>query len=824
MHSMSRPLQGQMKTETMVNENMNMIPSPLAKECIDKYLSEISIFEKEASLIALMGYLYSNRDNARVDVIDKLPTNDGALHHLFQGHLFNDENLDILLTEYDAVISYCYRRMKSIKFQDLNAKDMSIPDDVVNLCIEAVECKDGASVYLPFAGECEFAHSLSKCNCEGFVTSGSMWAIQQIVLDATQNNANISLSDTSTPEFVDLGKKYDFIFSMPDYLSVTNVKYAERAFIDLLENKLINDGVMCVIVPSSVTNNKQWRTFRQYIIDWADKYSLASITLPRYILPNLDLAVSILIIQKKKSINGKVLMVNANHPDMYIVDKVHYKKTLKVNSILESVEKGDKRFSRYVSFSDLGKDILFAAERYFVDEAIRKAKSGEQKFKVGDLVDVINPIQRINAIKQGKVVRMRELSDNYLKSEIILGELPEADIDNGYIPMVSDGCLAGFIGGKFKVGYLPISNETIFLKRDIVQFRVKQNSTVSKDYLLRELMSDYVQKQAERLSSGMTISRISVEDFLSLVILVPDRDVQDSLVFADGLAGLSAQDRERIKAAADFRKDVHMKKHAIGQTIFNLGNWLNNLAYAREVGNGVIDDKTEIGGLVKIKVSDIFDNINSAMNVLTHQIQTFDVSYGMKSENFSLADFLDDYLASHQHSRVLYDFDSSLDRFKQDLPFIEFDDTDPNPANWKEILHPGKYIGKVGDPITYIEFPKEALTIILDNIISNAVSHGFTCPDKEYTIRFRYESKGSSVVLSISNNGAPLALERDPENIFVYGETSGDSRNHYGIGGYQVKSLMKEFDGDAEIVSTPNEEFTVTYNLIFGKTNIVEVL
>ena len=144
-------------------------------------------------------------------------------------------------------------------------------------------------------------------------------------------------------------------------------------------------------------------------------------------------------------------------------------------------------------------------------------------------------------------------------------------------------------------------------------------------------------------------------------------------------------------------------------------------------------------------------------------------------------------------------------------------------ANWKEISHPGEFIGRAGDPITYIEFPKDALTIILDNIISNAVSHGFTNTEKEHVIRFRFESKGSKVILSISNNGIPLPTGKDPESIFVYGETNGDTRSHYGIGGYQVKNLMKEFDGEAEIISTPEEEFTVTYNLIFGKNNIVDL-
>ena len=41
------------------------------------------------------------------------------------------------------------------------------------------------------------------------------------------------------------------------------------------------------------------------------------------------------------------------------------------------------------------------------------------------------------------------------------------------------------------------------------------------------------------------------------------------------------------------------------------------------------------------------------------------------------------------------------------------------------------------------------------------------------------------------------------------------------IGGYEIKKLMKEFDGDVEIVSSPEAEYTVAYRLVFRKTSIL---
>ena len=46
---------------------------------------------------------------------------------------------------------------------------------------------------------------------------------------------------------------------------------------------------------------------------------------------------------------------------------------------------------------------------------------------------------------------------------------------------------------------------------------------------------------------------------------------------------------------------------------------------------------------------------------------------------------------------------------------------------------------------------------------------------------------------------------------------------HRGLGGFEVKRLMNEFGDDAEFISTPDDEFTVTYKLLFHNTNIVTV-
>lgn len=73
-------------------------------------------------------------------------------------------------------------------------------------------------------------------------------------------------------------------------------------------------------------------------------------------------------------------------------------------------------------------------------------------------------------------------------------------------------------------------------------------------------------------------------------------------------------------------------------------------------------------------------------------------------------------------------------------------------------------------------------------------------------------SEGENYIVTISNNGNPLATGYDSENVLTYGVSSKEGHGHYGIGGYEVRKLMREFNGEAELISCPNDEFVSLTN------------
>ena len=111
------------------------------------------------------------------------------------------------------------------------------------------------------------------------------------------------------------------------------------------------------------------------------------------------------------------------------------------------------------------------------------------------------------------------------------------------------------------------------------------------------------------------------------------------------------------------------------------------------------------------------------------------------------------------------------------------------------------------DVCAKIEISQTALADILDNIVGNAVRHGFVKKEhNEYVISFEMEVTNSGMCrLSIANNGKVMA-ERAKDIYFERGAFAGPT-GHTGIGGAIVKGVCDQFNGNVFI--SENEKYPV---------------
>lgn len=471
--------------------------------------------------------------------------------------------------------------------------------------------------------------------------------------------------------------------------------------------------------------------------------------------------------------------------------------------IINSKECNSKYEERIHSSQFFNKD-GHAPNQYLIDRKLPDLTGGEKYIPLRELTDIIPSEQ----ISEGKMplfdinTLFRKRQNNFIDSQNIpLKELKKDDDSWSEHTLkyytISENCfVAGLNSQKIKLLKITNVTERIAIEEGITPFKLKAN-IITEDYLSRELAKEYCTNQASMLCTHYTTRMdkadiLESEYFLDIKIAVPSLEEQERRCKEDARKSLEEArkhlkeaDRQLLQSAEEFKRDVHMKKHAVGQTLFNLSNWWDLLERARKEGNGIVDDSKETGRIHKIKVPDIYTNIKASIEKLQMQVEHFWRADGLQAEDLSLNDFIKTYIKENQSPVFIYDYSHSVPKDK-----------------------------------TNVTFSRQALTMIFDNIINNACSHGFENKNSDgNTIKIELQEEKGQLCIVISNNGKPVHEKISAEDVFTYGRSSKSGQDHYGIGGYEARSLMREFNGEAEFFSSPHEKFPVSYKLTFRKSN-----
>lgn len=496
-----------------------------------------------------------------------------------------------------------------------------------------------------------------------------------------------------------------------------------------------------------------------------------------------------------------------NGPQFSVTNPKHYQmEGLNVDRIMEIVnsEKCNAKYEERMSYKQFFGINEHVKCQHLIDKTLPKLQDGENYIALKELVDIVSS----NRIEKGKLPLLVTslLSDKYTDCEIDAKNIDTKDIEKepkfwsdspSYFTMENYCLVAGIDGVCLKVGKLMDINQPIAYKEGITSFHVKKG-LITEDYLLRELTKEYCTTQAlmlcEHYDSGIDKENfLDPEYFLDIKIAVPSLEEQERRCKDDirksleeSRKNLTKADRQLLKSAEEFKRDVHMKKHAIGQTLFNLSNWWDLLQRARKDGNGIVDDTKEVGKIHKVLITDIFSNIQMSMKKLQMQIDSFWRADGLQTEDMSLSAFINAYTKEHQSPLFTY-----------------------------------KYVANIiNNKLPKVTFSKQALTMVFDNIINNACCHGFENEASSNNIvKIDLQMDKGLPCIIISNNGKPIHEKISIEDVFTYGRSSKSGQKHYGIGGYEVRNLMREFHGEAEFISTPQNEFPVSYKLTFKNTN-----
>lgn len=378
------------------------------------------------------------------------------------------------------------------------------------------------------------------------------------------------------------------------------------------------------------------------------------------------------------------------------------------------------------------------------------------------------------------------------------------------IPPCTTPCV--LLSSLLRIGYVPnVPAGGICVSPLLYCLKTKQG--VSAQYVAALLCDDDIKLQIRRTCEDM-FSGPDL-DYVLDKIYVPDHTPieRERFVASVAMSAYNNLKKEKEQDLTNYSKGIRLRKHALSQSLSSVSSLFDTLNTLRKRNFGTLDD-TDVVSVKGFTVADVFERLekwlSEVMETVDH-LADIDYSFG-KIESINPETFIEGYISSHDKEWM--NFSASVNWIRGNN--IAREDKKMN----------GVVLLKKGDPISSFNFPKDALYRILDNIVSNAKEYAFTDKGREdYDLHFSWRMNGTDLVIEIANNGTPIPEDRDVRSLLEYGVSSNlHSKGHNGIGCHEIKGIMNRYNGDFEIVSKPQDKYTVRYLLVFKSTNTLYAL
>lgn len=786
---------------SVTNEVKNLVV-----EFASKHNSILQYTESMKALVASL-YVLKRSNHTKVAVVGILKPFIVDLNNYF-----NNQEISILEDNYTMVVEYALDYYNS-SIQGKSGSITTQPKELTRFITEMMNIEPESKVYLPFAGLCTDAIELEDCNIIGEEIAPEVWALGQILMDAYGVNNDIALADS----FENLTKAdilYDYVMFNPPFA----LKYGQNPYLSEIDavklafdNKLKDGGWMCCILSQGFLFSDKDKHVREYFVK--NGYLRNVILLPKVFSPITSINPIVLVLEKKNADN----FVLIDGTDFSVRNKVNNGTLLKVSSLLDTINTFEEKYCKVLTAAELSEDYNLSPTRYLFQ--LPKANANETLYKLKDLVRFVGVRLTGKEAYENLSFAIKELSDDYMNCDVLKSTI---DVKPRFIYSLKDSCIvAQPIFEKVKVGKLSVEKESIIGTYQETFFFQPVTKIVDEKYLLKMLVSEYVKSQVKAFSTGTVLKHLSTNDFLNLTIPVPSLELQKEELMSSYDKELKLKNEQILKEYTEYVKDIHVKKHAIGQMMFGLNSNWSLLDDLRKEFKGHLDENFIVGeGIDQMSVKDILNNIGRGIMRVSKAIESFTVGEDIiyVEEDVELAPFFENYCATHKNHQYTITFVAREGEYAaEDLPVVEFDEND-RPIH----ISKTEFVVKKGDPISIVRFSRNALERILDNICANAVAYGFKNSDIHHNIRITMESHETSFIVNVSNNGLPANEKLDTKDIFNYGVTTSESRDkHSGIGCYEIKKLMERFGGNVVFINDPDSEYPVTYKLIFNNTNIL---
>ncbi len=497
-----------------------------------------------------------------------------------------------------------------------------------------------------------------------------------------------------------------------------------------------------------------------------------------------------------KQPNNSFVMCDATslsqRSDERVVDVMAFQKEVEMANM---PERDEHPVFRRFSYDELNENILLPS--YYLNDT-----------KVGIPISEVATIESTLVLSDEcknveKVLTVNQLSKIFSKGNFNVDSLPTLRTDRiRRLYRVEGPAVVMAVSDKeIAVGYT--TDNSLFLVPKNM-YVLKPSNGLDVKYLACQLLNPAIQKTIVELVYGKGNAAALTHAWCELIrISVKSLEEQAKVVREVVLKDYAEQENDAAMREKGFKHSIRLRKHALSQNISALDSLFSSLKYYMEDNNGRIHAKDQLSPVSSMTVGEAMDSLKSQLKVICERVEKLsdEQDYG-KCEAIEPQEFIEGY--EREHHNVTFKFSHAWESFEKNSFQRDYFDKKT-----------GKLLFHKGESLNSAWFPKKALKQVLDNIVSNALEHGFTDITRDdYVIKSSWTTDGLNMVVRVSNNGTPMPADINTDLVMEYGySTALNERGHGGIGGGEIAEIMHRFGGDVSVVSSPDKQFTVTYIL-----------
>jgi len=561
-------------------------------------------------------------------------------------------------------------------------------------------------------------------------------------------------------------------------------------------NSLNETGRLIAVLPQRIIIGEGTAKQRKFLIDHDLIESV--ISLPNGLFSNTSISFVIVVINRNKQNQGEVRFVKA---DNFIEAFSPHEIALKVDQLIDVLNNSNQNDALIIV-----KNEVIAAQAYklsFVrySQPANELDTVERKAKLNELLIELDG-QQVNSENCEKVVGLSDLKDDIINFEFYADGIQKSELSNQKVYLVDDSCLLlAMKSGTIIPSYFIYEGEPVYRTQDILSFKVNKKK-VDIAYLINELHAEYVQKQLANFKDGSTIPNLQLEDVLSLEVKLPSLVEQRAKVKGIKEALLSIKNRfaldveDKFELLKQYNRQLSSLKHALGTPLLKLNSGMRNLKRSiieNEKTQSVLRLSSQLNVNLNFTVEDQLASLEKALSDISKLLEMDDHELDLAKYELEPIDICFFFIKYIEELDMNYSnkFDCMIESSHNDIDPYAFD--------------------KV-----FVRANMDLLRRLFDNIVSNAMKHGFTSQTKLHRIVFYIGSVARDqtrhIEIVIENNGNPFPLNYDKEK-FIQKHLKAGPTGNKGRGGYEINKIVQHFDGDFDLELDPNSTYPVSFSL-----------